>query len=161
MKPKRLLILVGAPGSGKSYWAKNYLNENPYGAYVSRDEVRFTKLSPSDYYFANEDAVFDEFCNQIRVDLQSDIFDYVIADATHLNQAGRNKLIRGIGAAAQKADRIAVVMETPLTTCLERNAARTGRARVPVSALTKMHNSFTDPEEDDLISYSDIWHIGG
>lgn len=161
MKPKRLLILVGAPGSGKSFWAKNYLDENPYGAYVSRDEIRYSKIGPNDYYFSNEDAVFNEFCNQIRIDLQSDIFDYVIADATHLNQRGRNKLIRGIGAAANEAERIAVVMETPLSTCLERNATRTGRANVPESAITKMHYSFTDPEEDSLISYADIWHIGG
>ena len=51
-------------------------------------------LKDEDSYFSKEKEVFKEFCKQIDIALQS--YDNVIADATHLNFASRNKTLRNI-----------------------------------------------------------------
>ena len=58
---KTLLLMCGAPGSGKTYWAKKAMGlqggEIPI-KYFSRDEVRFEMVPEDEEYFSKEDAVF-------------------------------------------------------------------------------------------------------
>ena len=42
MSNTNLWIMVGIPGSGKSYFAKNILMTDDSWQYISRDEVRFS-----------------------------------------------------------------------------------------------------------------------
>ena len=76
----------------------------------------------------------------------------VIADATHLNAASRNKLINCI--TAPNVNIHVVWIKTTLETCLKQNELRKGtRAYVPPSVITKMHNSIEKPEfEEGLYS---------
>ena len=157
MKQKNLLVLVGAPGSGKSTWAAKFAKEHK-ALHVSRDIIRYSMLEDNDEYFANEDVVFDTFCNYIKEGLRIDDFEYVIADATHLNQFGRNKLLSHI-TLTPDVKLIAVVFDTPLQTCLDRNAKRTGRSCVPESIVKRMWNSFTDPIHDQMQHFDEVWHI--
>lgn len=105
-------------------------------------------LEDEDDYFAKEKQVFKEFCKQIDTALQS--YDKVIADATHLNFASRNKTLRNI---KSKIDEINVIfIDTPLKIALERNAKRTGRKLVPEEVIKNMYNSLMLPDDSEGIN---------
>jgi predicted kinase len=70
-------------------------------------------------------------------------------DATHLSRGSRRKLFFSLGDSIRDVELIAIAMETPLEICLERNAAREGRARVPDSAIINMHKSYVTPSLDE------------
>lgn len=100
-------------------------------------------LDENDEYFAKEKEVFKEFCRQI--DEAFEVYDTVIADATHLNFASRNKTLRNI---KTKLDEINVVfINTSLEIAIERNAKRTGRKLVPEQTIRNMYNSIALPDE--------------
>jgi predicted kinase len=67
----------------------------------------------------------------------------VIADATHINAASRNKLVKNLS--AQHYKKIIIVMGTPFEECMKRNAAREGITRVPDDAMYRMRNKFKMP----------------
>ena len=136
-----LYMLIGIPGSGKSTWAKKMQEEQ--GAYwVSRDQIRFQYLKDDDDYFAYEDKVFDEFVSEIQNAIY-DKFSIIIADATHLNVKARNKVLRRLSLRGTRVEY--VYFNVDLKTALERNAQRSGRARVPDSVIMNMQKSIQLP----------------
>lgn len=143
---KKLIIMCGCPGSGKSTWIKEELKKSIYTVkVVSRDEIRFGLLAENDAdYFAKEKAVFSLFCKEISDALANDYIDIVIADATHLNKRSRAKLLNNIKL-PNKCIIEAVCLETPLDECLRRNAERTGLALVPEDALIQMYENYKRP----------------
>ena len=139
----KLFIMCGVPGSGKSYFAKKYL-EDKNTIYVSRDEIRFSLLEEKDNYFDKEKQVFKTFVSEIAKGLDSSY--NVIADATHLNPASRNKLLSNLRYDYNNTEINVVVMRTPLETCLERNETRRGsKTFVPPDQILSMHNNFKLP----------------
>ena len=64
MKLKKVWLMCGIPGSGKSTWAKKRLMENG-GIWISRDEVRFSMVKEDEDYFSKECEVFDKFIANI------------------------------------------------------------------------------------------------
>jgi len=153
MKQKNLVLLSGIPGAGKSYWVKNHLREGD--SYVSRDEVRFSIIGDDEEYFSHETEVFDKFVAKIEDELNAG--KRVFADATHINHASRRKLLERI----HDKDNIDIdvyVFKTSLGTCLERNAQREGRARVPESAIYRMSEQLTDPAHEPY-KYREIKYI--
>ena len=142
----KLFLMMGAPGSGKSYWARNHMNIKD--KYISRDEIRFAFLKDGDEYFSKETEVFNEFIAEINHYLT--IYDRVFADATHLNFASRNKTISRINV---QVDEINVVfLDTPLDICIERNAKREGRKFVPETVIKNMYKSIRLPEKEEGIN---------
>lgn len=141
MKQKHLWLLVGAPGSGKSTWAKQQ-----DGIWISRDNVRFSMLKEGDHYFDHEDEVFSTFCDEIRKALLNTENKDVYADASHLNWKSRRKLLDNIPLDGVEVG--AVVFKTPLNICFERNDTRTGHANVPHSVIRRMYYSFQHPKND-------------
>ena len=146
---KQLFIMIGAPGSGKSTWVKKQLRKD-IDAYVSRDEIRFSMLQEGDEYFKYEKEVFNTFVEKIATYLKDENDLYrVFADASHLNYGSRMKLLDGLkaqGVDFSSIDINYIFMFTSLKTCLERNAQREGRARVPDKTIEEMHNSLCEPE---------------
>lgn len=136
-----LYVLCGAPGSGKSYFAKNFLT----GTYISRDEVRFEMVQPNEPYFSKEKQVYKEFVKRVNQALEK---GDCIADATHLTQGSRRKLLNNINPLNIKSIEI-IVMDTPLETCLKRNSLRKGRCSIPDEQIIKMHKSFQFPSKDE------------
>ena len=147
----RLFIMMGAPGSGKSTWCKNYIKQGD--VYISRDEIRFEKLEKEDVYFSKEREVYQEFIYQINKALKAD--NDVYADQTSLNRAARAKLLNSLEV---QPDSITVVyIKEPLKVVLERNAQRGGRALVPESTVINMYNSIELPTAEEGITW--LWTV--
>lgn len=136
----KLFLLMGVAGSGKSTWAMNHVS--PLERYVSRDEIRFSMVAENEEYFSKEKKVFKRFATTINNYLHEDYNVY--ADATHLNKASRNKLLRAI---TEKPDEINIIwVRTPLKDALNQNENRKGtRSYVPKEVIHRMYNQLESP----------------
>ena len=155
MKNKRLFLLCGCPGCGKSTWARQRVGK--YGGYhISRDEIRFALLDKrGGDYFDYENEVVRTFINKINELLDNDeqcIDIYV--DATHLTRSSRNQIMRQLH--LNDAYKIAVWFDIPLEVCQYRNKQRTGRARVPTETVESMYNRASRPSKRD---FDEVWTI--
>ena len=153
---QKVFIMCGVPGSGKSTW----INERyiwDYDALISRDAIRFAKLKPGQDYFAVENEVRKEFFNEIEEATNPNskgFFENVFIDATHTASKARSDVRRHIKG---RPYQIAVSFEVPLEVALERNAQRTGLAKVPESAIRNMYNRYSIPSLKE--GFDEIWHI--
>lgn len=126
-------IMSGVPGCGKSTWARKFTAEHDNVVNVSRDEIRFSLLADSDDYFACEDETVVIFYSEINEALAAG--HDVIADATHISERALRETMRRIDI---DCDKVLVSFDTPLDTCITRNAHRDGRARVPERVIRNM-----------------------
>ena len=150
--------MCGAPGSGKSYFAKNILINDDHWFYVSRDEIRFRIIKNDEEYFSHETEVYNCFVKNIQLLLDIIEKGNIIADATHLNKSSRLKLLNRLN--LNKVNVIPVYFNTPEHICLERNEKRTGRAYVPPHVIHKMYLSRTHPSNDGF-KYAGILEVSG
>lgn len=155
MKNKRVFLLCGCPGSGKTTFARERIAK--YGGYhISRDEIRFAMLDKyGGDYFSHEDEVINTFYNNINELLDSDeqCMD-IYVDATHLTRAARLNVLNKIH--KDNAYLIAVWFDVPLELCLSRNNQRTGRAKVPAKTIGDMFNRFSKPSKYD---FDEVWRV--
>lgn len=145
MNKKKMFVMCGGAGSGKSTWIKENLHTfEGYTLVVSRDEIRFLLVPEGEDYFSRETEVYAKFIDDIQFGL--DNADNIIIDATHLNEGSRGKLLRRIGSALKDVEVIAVVIKVPLEVSLDQNEKRKGsRAYVPRSVIRRMYHQFTMP----------------
>ena len=144
MKLKRVWLLSGLPGSGKSTWVKRQLNNKPHCYWASRDAVRFSMVREDEPYFERENEVFNEWIRRICEALSNPMIEDIYIDATHLNDRSRNKTLSRLP--KENIREITnVVFAIPIETCLERNRQRTGRAVVPDEVILNMAKSFKAP----------------
>lgn len=142
---KKLVVMAGIPGSGKSTYAKKEIDKlNGKAIIISRDEIRFSILKDGEDYFAHENEVFKEFINQIKWNLENtDLIVY--ADATHVNIGSRTKLLRALGETLKNVKVECIFMKTSLEECFRRNDLRSGIKKVPQGALRRMFYSSEEP----------------
>ena len=143
MKLKKVFLLSGTPGCGKSTWVRAQMDI--YSEWISRDKIRFCFLQEDEDYFAHEDDVFDVFINYINQSLENPNLENIFIDATHLNEKGRAKVLNKIVSRKNIEELNCVCFTTPLEVCLERNEKRTGRSKVPKSVVRRMFYSHTVP----------------
>lgn len=155
---KTLWLMCGAPGSGKSYFAKNILANDDHWLYVSRDEIRFQIVKNDEEYFSHETEVYNCFVRNIQLLLDITKQGNVIADATHLNKSSRMKLLNRLN--LDGVNVIPVYFNTPEHICQERNKEREGRARVPSGILHKMYLSRSHPSSDGY-KYAGVLEVSG
>lgn len=141
-----LILMCGIPGSGKSTYAKSFMNDKDI--YISRDKIRYSIIKPNEPYFSKEREVFQEFVDEINIALTK-AERYVIADATHLNFSSRMKVMSRIKDRNTIVN--CIVMDVRLNTALERNKKRTGREFVPEDSIKNMYDSFSYPEKGESI----------
>lgn len=87
---RKLIILMGIPASGKSTYAKELLESQEDVLWVSRDEIRFSKLQKGEDYFAHEYEVIEEFFNSINRGMRE--YEITVADATHVTWCSRKQM---------------------------------------------------------------------
>lgn len=146
-----LYILCGIPGSGKTFWANNFLKTHPEVQYISRDAIRFKLLETNDDYFAKEKKVFNIFSTQITALLRSG--QSVIADATHISVPSRAKLVNSIvnrGLTLEDFSIEFIFINTSLDRCMKNNELRAGREYVPKSVLRRMWHQFEPPTVNEF-----------
>jgi predicted kinase len=146
LKRKRLYLMVGVSGAGKSTFIMNHLvkyNENQTIEIVSRDKIRYSLLTDEDEYFSKEKEVWAEFVRAGIASLEKN--DITILDATHLNERSRTKILRALGTALTDVEVNAIVINTDLETCINHDNNRTGRAHVGAGVITNMYQNFTIP----------------
>lgn len=153
-KLKKVFVLSGIPGSGKSTWIRNMMNPE-IDTHISRDNIRFALLNDDQEYFEVEDKVRKFFFEQIEKCTNDDYNDdCVFIDATHLSPKVRAQIRSHI---KKKPYQIAVSFEIPLAVALERNKKRSGRALVPESAIYNMYNRYIIPTLAE--GFDEVWHI--
>lgn len=153
---KNVWLLCGCPASGKSTFAKEQIEQHG-GVCISRDEVRFSLVSEDEPYFSKEKKVFNEFIKNIQIAIMEN--DNVYVDATHLNEISRNKVLDRLRLNPCTVNIIPVNFFTPLELCLERNAKREGRAKVPEDVVKKMYESFRPAQNNEKYTYDRILSI--
>lgn len=148
-----LKIMCGCPGSGKTTFVKQHASINDL--VVSRDEIRSKILLPKEPYFSKEEEIFKLFCKNINDGSFLNRYKTVWADATHLNNASRWKLLNNIY--SLRFEKIVFVcMETSFDLCLKRNNQRAGMARVPKDSLKKMYEAYKRPSLNDFLSLDNV-----
>lgn len=155
MKRKNLYLLCGPAGVGKTTWVKDNIKDDTKDIHISRDLIRFSMVSENEDYFSKENEVFNEFIRQIKEGIDS--YENIFVDATHINQASRNKVLKNLP--LDKINIIPVNFIIPLDVCLKRNAQRTGRAKVPETAIKNMYKNFSPASLDENPLYTEIWNI--
>ena len=142
---KKLYVMCGVPGMGKSTWIRNNVSKmNGLTHVVSRDDIRFSKVKEGEDYFSKENEVFKEYIEDIKESLT--YCDNTIADATHLNPASRGKLFRNLGSSLDGIEVIAIVIKGSLDKALTQNELRKEtRSYVPQSVIRRMNSSFEMP----------------
>lgn len=149
MKLKKVWLLSGLPGSGKSTWAKQQIAKKG-GFWISRDAVRFSMVREDEPYFERETEVFNAWISQICEALNNPLIEDIYIDATHLNDRSREKTLSRLP--KDNIQKITnVVFKVPIEICLERNAMRTGREVVPDSTIYNMEKSFKMPKKYSTI----------
>lgn len=149
MVKKKLYIMCGPAGSGKTTWVRCNA-EAGTSAHISRDRIRFNMVKEDEYYFSRENEVYMEFTRQIMKAIACEWVDEVYVDATHLTKKSREKLVREIDNVCIPFDLIAVIVKPELEQCLAQNAQRSGREFVPETVIRNMYESFQHPLNDDL-----------
>lgn len=149
MGNKRVYLMCGPAGGGKSTWIRN--NAKPgVSAHISRDRIRFKMVKEDEYYFSRENEVYMEFTRQIMKAITCEWVDEVYVDATHLTKKSREKLVREIDNVCIPFDLIAIIVKPELEQCLAQNTQRSGREFVPETVICNMYESFQHPLNDDL-----------
>lgn len=139
MKLKKVWLLAGIPGSGKSTWVRKQIAEKG-GVHCSRDEIRFSLLKDGEDYFSHEDEVIRLWTEKVHQAILSPAAGDVYIDATHLTEKSRAKVINSLPTTNYTL--ITVFFDVPLDVCLARNAQREGRAYVPPQVIRNMYASY-------------------
>ena len=87
----KLIVLVGLPGSGKTTWATNYIEENPTALRLSRDAIRGMLSGKYNWKKENEKLVLAlmKSCVRICLDKIHDTDRTLIIDDTNLSAKRR------------------------------------------------------------------------
>lgn len=136
----RLEMLIGLPGSGKDYYAKNLT-----GVIISSDDIRQELFNDvNDQSHNNE--VFEEMYRRTITSLKRG--EDVIYNATNLVAKRRKHFLSRV-AAAKIEDLIVVgtLIATPIEQCKINNSSR--ERKVPEEVIERMVRAFTTPRIEE------------
>jgi predicted kinase len=149
MKQACLIVLVGAPGSGKSTWAA----EHGSGAvHVSQDGL-IDAITPHGFEHGYREIYYEAENAIARAAIRAG--HTVIVDRTNRTRGHRE---RWLGMAREEGCRVmAVVMTTPADLCRARNSQRIGPRRLNEERMERMlaaMEAVTADEGFDSITFS-------
>lgn len=123
MKNFEVIVMIGIPGSGKTTFCKSRFF--PSKVYISLDQLRSRKV---------EDELFS-FCLRNKISC--------VIDNTNVNAVERQRYIPRARAAGARV--VGYCFPPDYEACMERNAKRLGRARVPEVAMRERSRSYRAP----------------
>lgn len=132
----KIYVMVGLPGSGKSYYAENIENSTIF----SSDKMREILYGDASIQ-GDPKEVFETLYSNIETELRRNKNAIIVLDATNLNRKDRRQICE-IGK-RYKCEVIAMVMRTPLSLCYLRNENR--ERVVPTEVIKKMVQKFEYP----------------
>lgn len=137
MKKKNLqiLILIGIPASGKSTWAKEFVQRNSDWVRVSRDDFRLMLRNEQMCEPKVEDLITNLVNQSITKSLSKKL--NVIVDATNVREKYINEFIEKFKYSADIDYR---VFDISLSKAIERDAART--AKVGKEVIERMYENY-------------------
>jgi predicted kinase len=138
MSGQELVVMVGLQGCGKSTWVQQHLAATH--VVVSKDHWPNARRRE-----ARQQRVVAELLAEGRT---------VVVDNTNPSREERAALV-ALGRAAGTRVR-AVWVDVPFDTCLQRNLAREGRARVPVQGLLATRKRFVPPTTEEGFERVDV-----
>lgn len=142
-RPK-LILLVGIPGSGKTTYAKQYVDEHSNTIYLSSDSIR-KELWGNEATQGDNNEVFS-LMQKRAVDALNN-WQNVVYDATNVTRKDRAPIIN----ACPKFTKIEChVIWAPIETCIERDAAR--ERSVGKEVINRMLKRFQTPFFDEGIA---------
>lgn len=133
-----LVVMVGIQGSGKTTWVAAHLAATH--AVVSKDHWPHAR---------DREALQRRLVSHLLATGRS-----VVVDNTSPSPADRAALV-SIGHARGATVR-AVFLDTPFPVCLARNAARAGRARVPVAGMLATRSRLVPPAAAEGFDQVDV-----
>ena len=117
MRPK-LIVCCGIPGSGKTYYSKEYIEKNPNTIHLSSDSIR-AELYGDESIQGDPNEVFTLMQKRAVEALNNG--QNVVYDATSITRKDRSYII----SLCPKFAKIeAHIIWAPIETCIERDAAR-------------------------------------
>ena len=145
-------LMVGVPGSGKSFFAKHVLMNHPWyhRVYISSDDIREELCGDAGDQSQNW-KVFEIFYERAYKALKNG--HDVILDATHLTKKNRRKCRNRFK--DLNCDFVAVQMGTSMEEALNRNQNR--ERVVPDYAMRRMINIY-EPISDDE-GFNSVWDV--
>lgn len=128
-------MTVGLPASGKTTWARRWVEEDPKKRVrVNRDDIR-RMVGP--YWVPQREDYITYVENQMIILAVKDNLDVVI-DATNLRGTGRfENLLRGLDVDIVVEDRF---LDTPLKLCIQRDQQRDNK--VGKQVIMRMYNKW-------------------
>lgn len=143
-----LFVLCGAPGAGKSTWARHNA-VHLQAVVVCSDDVR-CDLHADGRDPSDGDLVFEEVERRARRLLEAD--RSVLVDATHYQRRYRTYLRRVVSGIDVR--RVAIWFDVPVEVCLRRNAGRRGltfgERRMTDDFVRELAQAFELPGEDEF-----------
>ena len=143
---KRVIILIGASGSGKTYFA-NWLKKKDSKYYiVSSDEHRRKRTGTYENIFKNPIKHFRSLDKELLKSL--DEHDYVILDAVNISRYRRSKIIKQLKG---KAEIIGIELRVPITKCIrqDKSEKRGHTAGVKAILIMKFFSFFNRPRLEE------------
>lgn len=131
----KLLLLRGLPASGKSTYARELVNNSaePW-VRINWDEQRESLWAGGEFTRAKEKAMQEATMAAASHYLENGV--NVVVDNTNLNQ---KTVVGWLGLASKTNSKFEVVdIRTPVETCIRRDDARTGKARVGRPVIERM-----------------------
>jgi len=129
-------VTRGLPGSGKTTWALEQLDQNPTWVRANRDTIRTAMFSETNKWRpSKEKKVSQQECNIVESALS--MGRSVIIDDTNLS----NRTMATWNGIANKYHVTLKVQDfttVPLQTCIDRDNLRTGKARVGSAVIQNM-----------------------
>lgn len=134
-------MLVGLPGSGKTYYANNCISKKENTTILSSDEIRKVLLGSEDAQWGNS-IVFDAM-NRAAIENLKQGRD-VIYDATNINSKRRMVLLEQIKKEVKEDVFFkATILATPYEICVGRQQKR--ERKVPEEIINRMIKNFEIP----------------
>lgn len=149
----KLIILAGLPGTGKSYYEKNYINEKHVT--IASDEIRIKITGSYDKMCPDMNIVYNKMIEETN-DLFLKGNETVVLDSTFLDAKRRLYFLDNI----KNADYIELVMlHVSLETILKRNHNRIKSKWVPEDVIKEMATRYKRPDENEEKRYNLIKEI--